>query len=91
MKEDFTALSGVLGISSLAAANWWLRNPNTGNTNNEYNVNTSGSSNNNNSNNSNGCAPDRLFDAHDKLDRGLESKAECESTPSEIASYGCAK
>lgn len=45
-------------LHEILAANWWLRNPNTGNTNNEYNVNTSGQSNNNNANNSNGFSPD---------------------------------
>lgn len=44
-----------------SAANWWLRSPNTGNTNNEYNVTSSGGSNNNNSNNANGCAPDCII------------------------------
>ena len=47
------------GDSHLGSANnWWLRSPNTGNSNNEYNVTNAGASNNNNANNSNGCAPD---------------------------------
>jgi hypothetical protein len=30
---------------------WWLRSPNTGNTNNFWNINTNGTTNNNNANN----------------------------------------
>lgn len=41
----------------VVARNWWLRSPNTGNSNNARNVNTSGNVNNNNANNSNGAAP----------------------------------
>lgn len=52
-------MCGFGGISiNASSVNWWLRNPNTGNSNNEYNVNTSGASNNNNANNSNGFVPD---------------------------------
>ena len=41
------------------ATNWWLRSPNTNNTNNVWNVNTNGNYNNNNNNasNSNGIRP----------------------------------
>lgn len=49
---------GIISMKSITAANWWLRNPNTGNSNNQYNVNTSGAQNNNNANNSNGFSPD---------------------------------
>jgi hypothetical protein len=38
--------------------NWWLRSPNTTNSNNVRNVNTSGELNNNNANNANGLVPD---------------------------------
>ena len=39
--------------------NWWLRTPNSGNSNNARNVNTDGSRNNNNARNgNNGLAPD---------------------------------
>lgn len=42
-----------------AAWNWWLRTPNSGNSNNVRNVNTDGSLNNNNAyNGNNGVAPD---------------------------------
>ncbi|MFA6729006.1 MAG: DUF6273 domain-containing protein [Prevotella sp.] len=37
------------------AVNWWLRSPNSGNTNNAYNVNTNGTLNNNNVYNANNC------------------------------------
>lgn len=40
-----------------SATNWWLRSPNTNNTNNAWNVNTNGDSNNNNVTNSNGSRP----------------------------------
>ena len=39
------------------AANWWLRSPNSSNSNNFVNVNTDGTVNNNNANNSLGFAP----------------------------------
>lgn len=40
-----------------SANNWWLRSPNSGNSNNFCNVNSDGTANNNNANNSNGvCA-----------------------------------
>ena len=40
-----------------AATNWWLRSPNTGNTNNFWNVNSNGNvNNNNNANNAYGVA-----------------------------------
>ena len=40
-----------------AATNWWLRSPNTGNTNNFWNVNSNGNANNNNNaNNAYGVA-----------------------------------
>ena len=40
-----------------SAANWWLRSPNTNNTNNVWNVNSNGNYNNNNASNSNGIRP----------------------------------
>lgn len=40
-----------------STANWWLRSPNTNNTNNVWNVNTDGSYNNNNANNTYGVRP----------------------------------
>lgn len=40
-----------------SAANWWLRSPNTNNTNNVWNVNSNGNYNNNNTSNSNGIRP----------------------------------
>lgn len=39
------------------AANWWLRSPNTNNTNNVWNVKSDGDYNNWNANNSNGVRP----------------------------------
>ena len=39
------------------AANWWLRSPNTNNTNNVWNVNSNGNYNNWNANNSYGVRP----------------------------------
>lgn len=39
------------------ATNWWLRSPNTSNTNNVFNVNSDGDWNNNNANNSYGVRP----------------------------------
>lgn len=40
-----------------SATNWWLRSPNTNNTNNVWNVNSNGDYNNNNANNSYGVRP----------------------------------
>jgi hypothetical protein len=46
-------------ITAGSAWNWWLRTPNSGNSNNVRNVNTDGSLNNNNAfNGNNGLAPD---------------------------------
>lgn len=42
------------------ASNWWLRSPNTTNTNNFWNVNSNGSNNNNNANNTYGVCFDFL-------------------------------
>lgn len=39
------------------ATNWWLRSPNTNNTNNAWNVNSNGNYNNNNCTNSYGIRP----------------------------------
>ncbi len=41
----------------MSATNWWLRSPNTNNSNNALNVNTNGNWNNNNCSNSNGVRP----------------------------------
>ena len=46
------------GYDSFSAANWWLRSPNTNNSNNAWNVNSNGNSNNtNNCSNSYGIRP----------------------------------
>lgn len=49
-------LGFALQLSS--ATNWWLRSPNTGNTNNFWYVNSNGNVNNNNANNSYGVCFD---------------------------------
>ena len=43
-----------LPVGSGSANNWWLRSPNSGNSNNFCNVNSDGSANYNNASNSNG-------------------------------------
>lgn len=44
-------------VQLMSATNWWLRSPNTNNSNNALNVNTNGNWNNNNCSNSNGVRP----------------------------------
>lgn len=46
-----------MGYGSSSATNWWLRSPNTNNTNNAWNVNSNGNYNNNNCSNSYGVRP----------------------------------
>ena len=41
-------------------ANWWLRSPNTNDSNNVCNVNTDGTANNNNYNNTNAVRPAKM-------------------------------
>ena len=45
------------GYDSFSAANWWLRSPNTNNTNNVWNVNSNGDYNNNDATNTYGIRP----------------------------------
>jgi len=51
-------LDGRIKYLSGSPRYWWLRSPNTGNSNNARNVNTPGNINNNNAINDNGLAPD---------------------------------
>lgn len=44
-------------VQLMSATNWWLRSPNTNNSNNALNVNTNGNWNNNNCSNSYGVRP----------------------------------
>ncbi len=67
----------------IESRNWWLRSPNTGNSNNVRNVNTSGALNNNNANNSNGLVPDCASTGEYKVSRSIKA-------PSEIKAF-CAR
>ena len=50
---------------SFSATNWWLRSPNTNNTNNVWNVNSNGNYNNNDATNTYGIRP-ALMESKDK-------------------------
>ena len=50
---------------SYSATNWWLRSPNTNNTNNVWNVNSNGNYNNNDATNTYGIRP-ALMESKDK-------------------------
>ena len=52
-----SALNKRIAYLNGSAAYWWLRSPNTNNTNNVWNVNSNGNYNNNNASNSNGIRP----------------------------------
>ena len=49
--------AACIRVRPVSATNWWLRSPNTNNTNNAWNVNNDGSYNNNNTYNTNGIRP----------------------------------
>lgn len=55
--KEIEVLGYLLHTYSRSANNWWLRSPNSGNSNNVCNVNSNGNANNNNANNTNRFAP----------------------------------